>query len=314
MGTNKELLPGGMWPVMLTPFKENASLDVEGLKMLTDMYINAGSGGLFANCLSSEMFQLDDGERIKITETVVKHTQGKIPVVASGTFSKEVKANTDFIKKIYDAGVQAVIINSNQLNSPDENEDAFQLKLEQLLHNTNTIPLGIYECPVPYKRLLSTKLMKWMSETGRFLYFKDTCCDLPTIEDRLAVMQNTNLGLYNANLPTGVESMKKGARGISPIGANFFPEVYGFLIQNFDNTSNADEIKKLNSVLSAIDTLVHVCYPYSAKLVLQNRGLKISTKTRTPFDAMASQDFIKFNDLLFVFQQLVREYNIPEVI
>ena len=311
---DKKLLPGGMWPVMLTPFRDDASLDIEGLKKLTEIYISAGSGGLFANCLSSEMFQLNDDERIKITETVVKYTQGKIPVVSSGTFSKDEKTNADFIKRIYDTGVKAVIINTNQLNDPDENENAFKIKLEQLLQYTDNIPLGIYECPVPYKRLLSPELVKWLGKTERFFYFKETSCDIPSIEKKLIALNDSSLGLYNANLPTGIDSMKKGARGISPIGANYFPEVYGFLIQNFNNVSIDAEIKKLNSVLSAIDTLIHVCYPYSAKLVLQNRGLNISTKTRTHFDTMTSQDFIKFNDLLFVFQDMARELNIPEVI
>ena len=40
MGTSK--LPGGLWPVMLTPFLENNEIDYPGLKKLTDFYINTG--------------------------------------------------------------------------------------------------------------------------------------------------------------------------------------------------------------------------------------------------------------------------------
>jgi 4-hydroxy-tetrahydrodipicolinate synthase len=57
-------------PVMLTPFKENGEIDLDGLTSLTELYIQAGAKGLFANCQSSEMFYLSDEERLSI----VKHT------------------------------------------------------------------------------------------------------------------------------------------------------------------------------------------------------------------------------------------------
>lgn len=50
--------PGGVWPVMLTPFCPNGEVDFAGLEKLTDWYIDNGSSGLFAVCQSSEMFHL----------------------------------------------------------------------------------------------------------------------------------------------------------------------------------------------------------------------------------------------------------------
>ena len=47
------------------------------------------------------------------------------------------------------------------------------------------LPLGLYECPLPYKRLLTEKMMRWCAENGRFSFVKDTCCDAATIRRRL---------------------------------------------------------------------------------------------------------------------------------
>ena len=69
MQTNS--LPGGLWPVMLTPFLQNNEVDYDVLKRLTEFYIKSGANGLFANCLSSEMFQLTEAERLKVIATVV---------------------------------------------------------------------------------------------------------------------------------------------------------------------------------------------------------------------------------------------------
>jgi len=50
--------PGGVWPVMLTPFKNNGEVDYGCFQALTDWYIENGSDGLFAVCQSSEMYQM----------------------------------------------------------------------------------------------------------------------------------------------------------------------------------------------------------------------------------------------------------------
>lgn len=303
----------GLWPVMLTPFQENNALDVKGLESLTEFYIHTGADGLFANCLSSEMFQLTNEERLTVINTVMKQAEGKVPVIATGTFSQDLDNNVDFIKKVYDTGVAAVIINANQLTDSLAYEDIFKQKLEAILQHTEGIPLGVYECPVPYKRLLSPSLMKWMADSGRFLYHKDTSCDLIAIENKLSAIQASPLGLYNANVPTALQSLQKGARGLSPIGANFYPELFSFLINNYQDTGKAAQIRKVNALLSVLDPLVHMHYPLSAKFFLQKRGLQIGLNTRISVVSMAAQDLIRLDDLLTVFQKIANEVGQPVI-
>ena len=57
---------------MLTPFRENGEVDFSGLQEITEFYLACGATGLFANCLSSEMFHLDPSERLAIIEEVVR--------------------------------------------------------------------------------------------------------------------------------------------------------------------------------------------------------------------------------------------------
>ena len=58
----------GFVPVMLTPFKENRAIDFDGLTRLTEWYLQAGAKGLFANCQSSEMYELSDDEKLLIVK------------------------------------------------------------------------------------------------------------------------------------------------------------------------------------------------------------------------------------------------------
>ena len=305
------LLPAGLWPVMLTPFLSTNQVDIGGLKALTTFYLDAGSNGLFANCLSSEMFQLTDEERLLITRTVVNHVRGNVPVVATGTFSREVSATCEFIKKIYDTGVQAVILVTSMLVEPDESEEVLKSRLETIMAQTGNIPLGVYECPIPYKRLLSPSLMAWMASTGRFVYHKDTSCHSGAIHRKAQAVLNTSFGFYNADTTTALDSLDSGARGISPISGNFYPELYSYLLKEYRKHGRTESLNQLHALLAMMDRVTHAFYPYAAKLFLQRRGLPIETNTRIPSETLANVDHLRLNALMESFKTLVNLYKIP---
>jgi 4-hydroxy-tetrahydrodipicolinate synthase len=297
-------LPEGLWPVMLTPLQDNNALDLSGLQVLTDMYMNAGANGLFTNCLSGEMYQLTEEERLVVIRTVVKQSNGKVPVVATGTFSPNVQTNAEFIKKVYESGAAAVILITGILAEMDEPEEVLKKRIEAIMQQTGDVPLGLYECPVPYKRLASPQLMQWLAESGRFVYHKDTSCHTGAIEKKMQAIQGSIFGLYNADTPTALDSLERGARGISPISANFYPELFTYLLQNFRTSGRTGELEEYYAMLVVLDKLVHTFYPYSAKLFLQKRGLNITTRSRIPTEYMTQADRLRFDGLFKVFENL----------
>jgi 4-hydroxy-tetrahydrodipicolinate synthase len=205
-------LPSGLWPVMITAFKADNTLDLDGVRKITDMYLAAGANGMFANCLSSEMFQLTREERLKLTKTVVDHCKDEVPVVATGSFYRHGYENAEFIKEIYDLGVEAVILITSILAEPEESDDMLKRRIEEIMAETGDIPLGLYECPVPYKRVISPDMMKWLAETGRFWYHKDTTCDAAAINRKLDKISGSDFQLYNADTPSALESLRDGAK------------------------------------------------------------------------------------------------------
>lgn len=92
----------GFIPVMLMPFTTTGAIDFDALTRLTEFYLQAGAAGLFANCLSSEMFELSESERLRVIEHVLKVTNGLVPVVATGTFGGPIDQQADFVKKVHD--------------------------------------------------------------------------------------------------------------------------------------------------------------------------------------------------------------------
>ncbi|MBC7568957.1 MAG: dihydrodipicolinate synthase family protein [Spirosoma sp.] len=273
-------LPKGFIPVMLTPFQESGAVDVPGLDRLTDFYLESGAAGLFANCLSSEMYELTDSERVSVTKQVVARAGGRVPVVSTGTFGGPVGQQADFVKRIYDTGVHAVIVITSQLVSAEESDAVLLERIHQLIDLTDGVPLGMYECPVPYKRLITSEILAELLPTGRLIYHKDTSLDANEVSRRLSVAQGYTFGLYDAYMVNAVSSLRAGAAGLCCIQGNIFPELISWLCTHFDDAARQDDVAQLQAFFTSCMDLVHTAYPTIAKYSLQQQGLPISRYTR----------------------------------
>ncbi|AQG77992.1 dihydrodipicolinate synthase family protein [Spirosoma montaniterrae] len=144
-----------------------------------------------------------------------------------------------------------------------------------------SIPLGVYECPVPYKRLLTPVMLAHLSATCRIKYHKDTSCNTADVAAKLVVVPRPDFGFFDAHLPNAVASLRLGASGLSPIAANYFPEVVAWLCQHVHDPAEQETVDWLQAELTRINALIHEQYPTSAKQFLRNRGLPITTVCRT---------------------------------
>ena len=219
--------PNGMWPVMLTPLQQNGDVDYPALEELINWYIKEGSSGLFAVCQSSEMFYLSMEEREELTRFIKKAANGRVPVISSGHVSYSLHDQIQELNGIAEAGADAVILLSNRLAAANESDEVLIERLKNIMSELpENLPLGFYECPYPYKRILSPKVVEFCADSGRFYFLKDTCCDIERIRKKLEIMKGSNMKLYNANTSTLLESMKYGAAGYSGVMANFHPALY----------------------------------------------------------------------------------------
>lgn len=281
--------PNGVWPVMLTPFKTDKSIDETGLRALVDWYIDMGVDGLFASCQSSEIFHMDPQERVRIARITVEQAAGRVPVVASGHTEYPIEDQARGIEEMAAAGVDAVILITNRLAAEDEPDEALLRTVEQLSQRISPdIRLGLYECPTPYKRLLTVRVLKELVQNDRFYFLKDTCCDSAQIREKLEAIQGSNLKVYNANATTALQSVRDGAAGYSGVMANFHPELYVWLCRNPQHP-DADMVQNVLTMCSLIERQL---YPTNAKYHLQAiEGLPITTTCRNQDSGLLTETF-----------------------
>lgn len=285
----KNRFPGGVWPVMIIPFDTKGNIDYNSIPVLVEWYIQNGAKGLFAVCQSGEMYHLTLEERIRVSELVVKAAAGRIAVIASGNICPKPEDRVEEVKRIYAAGVDAVILITNQFALETESDAVWMDNCYRFLDRIpSEIPLGFYECPYPYKRLISTENLKKCAETGRFFFLKDTCCDMELIHKRLAAIQDTELKLYNANTTTLLASLRDGAYGFSGVMANFHPSFYTYLCEHYKEP-RTDYLQAFLSIASLIERQY---YPVNAKYHMKEyAGIPITTYSRRQDDRGLTDTF-----------------------
>ncbi|MCX8013972.1 MAG: dihydrodipicolinate synthase family protein, partial [Rectinema sp.] len=176
-------------------------------------------------------------------------------------------------------GAAAFILVTNRLAKRHETDTVFKRNLEEFLKRFDRdILLGFYECPAPYKRLLSPELVAFSVQTGRFGFLKDTSCRIGDIRAKLEAARGSRFKLFNANAATLLASLQAGAAGYSGIMTHFHADLYVWMCRHWkDEPELAQELQDFLGLASVIE---YQLYPVNAMYALRLEGLPIALHSR----------------------------------
>ncbi|WP_201285574.1 dihydrodipicolinate synthase family protein [Chelativorans xinjiangense] len=269
----------GIIPVMLTPFDDEGRIDWEDLEALIEWYIANGSSALFAVCQSSEMASLSIEERVALARFTAKAAGGRLPVVASGHVADDPETQKAELVTMADTGIDGLVLVTNRLDPAQAGAETFRSNLEALFAALPAdLPLGLYECPSPHRRLLSDDEFTFCCDSGRFAVLKDVSCDLDVLKRRLALAKGSPLAVVNANAAIAWPALQAGAPGFCGIANNYHPDLYRWL------ADHGARWPELAGELAAHLTLAALSeaygYPAIAKLYHQRLGTMKSARCR----------------------------------
>lgn len=279
-------IPDGVYPTMVTPFTDGDRIDYDAVLRLLEWY-DGKVDGIFAICQSSEIFFLSFEERLELLRFIMRNKPAGMTVVASGHTADELE------RQIYEAnafiaeGPDAYVFISNRLAARDESDEVFIANYGKFVESIPEIALGIYECPYPYKRLMTPETLATLARGGRLKFLKDTCCDTEQIRAKLDAARGTGLKIFNANSSTLLDTLKMGAAGFSGVMGNFHPEIYRWLCQSFrEDERRAQMVQDFVGFFSVAECQL---YPVNAKYYLGLDGVDMGIMTRSKDPAGMTQ-------------------------
>jgi len=249
---------------------------------------------------------------LELTKHVVDHVNGRVPIVATGSFGLTIEDKAEFTKKIFDTGNDAVVLITGHFAKVDEDNNVLLRNFSKMFHLTEDIPLGLYECPAPYKRILSADVFKALLDSNRITYHKDTSIDPVQVKAKLKMIKgHPEFEFYDAHTPNTMHSLQMGAKGMSSISGNFYPEVMVWMCNNVNNPERQKEVQWLQSELTRVDPLIHEAYPMSAKYFLQKRGLPVRMISRAHVLQLTPQQKQTLDGIYESFLGWCERLNIP---
>lgn len=295
----------GIVPVMITPFTADDRIDWKGLERLVEWYVDNGADALFAVCQSSEMQRLSLEERVELSRRVVSLAQGRVPVIASGHISDSPEDQRAELMAMADTGIDALVLVTNRLDIGNTGTEAFRAGIEQVLSWVpGDLALGLYECPAPYRRLLSDDEFKLCRDTGRFVTLKDVSCDLETIQRRVAMSGDSGLAVVNANAAIAAAAIRNGSKGFAGVFTNIHPDLYAWL---YRHASEDSALRRELEIFLALSAMAEpMGYPGLAKAYHTRLGTFQSTHSRVTTYDIAERHWAVMDLLDHIHQGTIR--------
>jgi dihydrodipicolinate synthase/N-acetylneuraminate lyase len=161
----------GVFPVVPTTFLEAGELDLESQKRCVDFMIDAGSTGLCILANFSEQFVLSDDERETLTQLILKHVAGRVPVIVTTThFGTRICAERS--RRAQDLGAAMVMMMPPYHGATIRVTEEKIFEFYSALSDAISIPIMIQDAPVSGTALSAAFLARMAKEIKNVAYFK----------------------------------------------------------------------------------------------------------------------------------------------
>ena len=134
----------GMGVALITPFKEDGSVDYEALLRLVDYQLQNGTDFLCVLGTTAETPTLSKEEKEKVKRTVIDRVNGRIPILL-GVGSNSTQAVVDSVKNDDMTGVDALLVVVPYYNKPSQ-EGIYQHY--KAVADATELPIVLYNVPV----------------------------------------------------------------------------------------------------------------------------------------------------------------------
>jgi 4-hydroxy-tetrahydrodipicolinate synthase len=99
----------GVYSIIPTAFSDSGDIDEASQRRVVDLFIEKGANGLTALGVTGEVARLEEHERSRVLELVVRQAAGRVPIIA-GTSADGTRTCISYTRQAKDLGAAAVMV------------------------------------------------------------------------------------------------------------------------------------------------------------------------------------------------------------
>lgn len=233
----------GCGTALVTPFKEDLSIDEEALARLVEFQIAEGIDFLVPCGTTGESVTMSDGEQRRVVEIVIQAAQGRVQVVAGAGGN-----NTAHVIKLareYELlGVRALLSVSPYYNKPTQ-EGLYQHF--RAIAESTSLPIIVYNVPPRTSVNILPDTIARLAEVPNVVGVKEASGDISQIAE-IATRVPDDFKIFSGDDSITLPVVAVGGAGLISVASNEAPRLMTALTRAcLEN--NWDEARQLNRKL-----------------------------------------------------------------
>ncbi len=209
----------GVYAVMLTPFKEDESVDEETLRSLINWLVGKGVHGIICTGSTGEFASLSDEERRSVVDITVQESHGRVPVLV-GSAANSTRHTILYSQYAESVGADGLMIVHPYYCRPNEEE---LYEHYRAVARSVHIPIMIYNNPATSGVDMQPELLARLAEIDNISYVKEASGDIRRI-GQIRRLCGDRISIFVGCDNTMLESWLMGAEGWVSGVANILPQ------------------------------------------------------------------------------------------
>ncbi|MDD4515177.1 4-hydroxy-tetrahydrodipicolinate synthase [Massilibacteroides sp.] len=283
----------GMGVALITPFKEDESVDYEALNRLVDYQLQNGTDYLVVLGTTAETPTLTEDEKRDIVRVVVSKVKGRIPVVL-GVGGNCTRSVVDKLKNDDFAGIDAILSVTPYYNKPSQ-EGLYQHY--KAVSGATKLPVVLYNVPGRTGvNMTAETTLRIAREFKNVIAVKEASGNITQMDD---IIKNkpANFNVISGDDGITFPLITLGAIGVISVIGNAFPREFSRMVR-LGLASDYDNARTIHHSFTELFDLLFVDgNPAGVKSILNAMGY-IENKLRLPLVPTRITTFEKIRTVL----------------
>jgi len=291
----------GAITALITPFR-GGELDVEALEGMVEHGIRQGIHGLFPCGTTGETPTTSEKEDRTVIETVVRVTNGRVPVLA-GTGSNSTESAVKYTKMAEEAGADGCVLVAPYYNKPTQ-EGLYRHFLS--VAESTDLPLLLYNIPGRTSVTVSAETTARLAEIPNIVGTKEATHSMDMVSD-IRRMCGTEFSILSGDDSLTLPIMALGGNGVISVAANVAPGAMSDLVNALRSADAAerDRGRELHyELLPLFRALFLETNPIPVKSAAALVGL-CSDEMRLPLAPLSGENLARMEEVLETMPQLL---------
>jgi 4-hydroxy-tetrahydrodipicolinate synthase len=282
---------GRVITAMVTPFREDGSLDLDEAQKLATHLVAHGSEGLVVAGSTGEASVLTDAEQVDLFRAV-KDAVGSTGTVIAGTGTNWTSHSIELTREAEKAGADAALVVTPYYNRPPQDALVNHFKV---VADSSNLPVIVYDVPSRTVTKIEVETVLRIAEHPNIVALKDAGNDIAT-STLLAAQKPDDFEIYSGDDGLTLAFLAIGAVGVISVQSH----VMGDLLLEQANAFEAGDIaraREIQYIQRRTAAALLTANPISIKAAVQMLGFNVGAP-RQPLRPANADELEKIREAL----------------